>query len=141
MLNEIIKGVSMALNTTFGDNYRSYQNDVKQGLKPPCFFIAALKPSLSPLVGRRYMSHNPLDVRFHPKNGGDNAELFRVAGEMMGALEYITLPNGDVIRGTNREFEVVDGVLHFFVTYSTPLIKDTEETPMETLETYVGAKG
>ena len=33
MLNEIIKGISMALNAAFGDGYEIYQNDVEQGLK------------------------------------------------------------------------------------------------------------
>ena len=37
MLNEIIKGISMALNAAFGDGYEIYQNDVEQGLKEPCF--------------------------------------------------------------------------------------------------------
>ena len=39
MLNEIIKGISMALNAAFGDGYEIYQNDVEQGLKEPCFLI------------------------------------------------------------------------------------------------------
>ena len=32
MLNEVIKGISMALNTAFGDEYEILQNDVEQGL-------------------------------------------------------------------------------------------------------------
>ena len=44
MLNEIIKGISMALNAAFGDGYEIYQNDVEQGLKEPCFLIAVLQP-------------------------------------------------------------------------------------------------
>ena len=49
MINEIIKGVSMKLNATFGAGYKIYQNDVEQGFKEPCFFIAVLKPDISPL--------------------------------------------------------------------------------------------
>lgn len=37
MLNEIIKGISMALNAAFGDEYEIFQNDVEQGLEEPCF--------------------------------------------------------------------------------------------------------
>lgn len=47
MINEIIKGVSMKLNATFGAGYKIYQNDVEQGFKEPCFFIAVLKPTFS----------------------------------------------------------------------------------------------
>ena len=43
MLNEIIKGISMALNAAFGDGYEIFQNDVEQGLKEPCFFIASVE--------------------------------------------------------------------------------------------------
>ena len=77
MLNEIIKGISMALNTAFGDGYEIYQNDVEQDLKEGCFFIQVLKPELSPLLGRRSMKRNPFDVLYFPKAPGNNAEMFR----------------------------------------------------------------
>ena len=37
----------MKLNATFGAGYKIYQNDVEQGFKEPCFFIAVLKPDIS----------------------------------------------------------------------------------------------
>lgn len=138
MLNEIIKGVSMKLNTTFGSRYKFYQNDVKQGFKPPCFFLAVLNPELTPLIGRRYINRNPLDIRYFPRDGADNGDMFIVALELMEALEFITLPNGDLVHGTGMNYEVVDGVLHFFVNYNLTLIKPTDNTPMETLAVDVG---
>ena len=138
MLNEIIKGVSMKLNATFGNRYKAYENDVKQGLKPPCFFIGVLKPGLSPLVGRRYLSTNPLDVRFIPADSGRNIEMFNIAAELLEALEYITLPDGDMLRGTGMNYEVVDGVLHFFINYNLTRIKPVEKFPMETLSVDMG---
>lgn len=140
MLNEIIKGVSMKLNTVFGEKYKIYQNDVRQGLKKPCFFLAVLNPTLTPLTGRRYMSRNPLDVQFIPADDTKNAKLYEVGWELMAALEYIKLPGGDSLRGTSLNFEVVDGVLHCFVNYNLPLNKPTEEVKMETLDVDVGTK-
>ena len=32
----------MKLNAAFGAGYKIYQNDVEQGFKEPCFFIAVL---------------------------------------------------------------------------------------------------
>lgn len=141
MLNEIIKGVSMKLNTSFGNGYKIYQNDVKQGLKEPCFFIAVLQPELSPLLGTRRMNRNPLDVQYIPSDPGENAEMFSVAGKLVEALEFITLPGGDLLHGTKMNYEVVDGVLHFFVNYNLPMIRPRDETYMETLETDVGTVG
>ena len=36
MLNEVIAGISRKLNTTFGDGYEIYENDVKQGSVKSC---------------------------------------------------------------------------------------------------------
>ena len=105
----------MKLNATFGAGYKIYQNDVEQGLKEPCFFIAVLKPDIAPLQKNRFMNRNPLDVHYFPTSGRNNAELFAMAGDLMECLEFITLPNGDVLHGTSMSYEVQDGVLHFFV--------------------------
>ena len=88
MINEIIKGVSMKLNATFGAGYKIYQNDVEQGFKEPCFFIAVLKPDISPLQTNRFMSRNPLDIHYFPTSGRNNTELFTVVGELMECLEF-----------------------------------------------------
>mgnify|MGYP000009979225 CR=1 FL=1 len=141
MLNEVIKGISMALNTAFGDEYEIRQNDVEQGLVNGSFFIQVLKPELTPLLGRRSMKRNPFDVMYFPKAPGNNAEMFTVAETMMEALDFITLPSGDLLHGTSVNYEIVDNVLHFFVNYNLPMIRPAEETYMETLETEVGTIG
>lgn len=130
----------MKLNAAFGAGYKIYQNDVEQGFKEPCFFIAVLKPDISPLQKNRFMNRNPLDVHYFPTSGRNNAELFAMAGDLMECLEFITLPNGDVLHGTSMSYEVQDGVLHFFVNYNLTLRRETEETAMETLETTVEPK-
>lgn len=38
MLNEIIKGISMALNAAFGDGYEIYQNECGTGFERTLFF-------------------------------------------------------------------------------------------------------
>lgn len=140
MLTEIIKGISMKLNAAFGDGYKIYQNDVEQGLKEPCFFIQILKPELSPLLGRRSLKRNPFDILYHPSAPGNNVEMITVADRMMEALEFITLPNGDSLRSTGINYEIVDDVLHFFVNFNHTQIKPYEETTMETLDVEVGTQ-
>jgi hypothetical protein len=134
MLSEIIKGVSMKLSATFGDGYEIYQNDVKQGLTEPCFFIAVLNPTLQPLIGRRYLERNPLDVQYYPAQSEKNTEMFSVAATLLDCLEFITLPNGDQLHGTSMNYEVVDNVLHFFVNFNLILKKPTDDPTMETLD-------
>lgn len=138
MVNELIKGVSIKLNATFGDGYEIYVKDVKQGLKEPCFFIAVLQPERRPMLGPRSFQTNPFDIHYFPEDETDNGEMIGVAERMMDALEMITLLNGDLIRGTNRKYEIVDGVLHFFVNFNMHLIKPVDATPMETLDVETG---
>lgn len=141
MLNEIIKGISMALNAAFGDEYEIFQNDVEQGLEEPCFLIAVLQPEVTPILGRRFIKRNPFDIQYFPSAPGNNAEMFTVAEKLIEVLDFITLPNGDQLHGTSVNYEIVDNVLHFFVNYNLPMIRPTEETYMETLETEVGTIG
>lgn len=140
MLNEIVKGISMKLNATFGDGYKIYQNDVKQGLEEPCFFIQILKPQLSPLLGRRFMVQNPFDVLYFPADPGNNAELIDVAEKLMGCLDFITLPNGDLLHGTGISYEIVDDTLHFFISYKHTSHTVEEKNAMETLDVDAGTQ-
>lgn len=134
MLNDIITGIAKALGAIFGPGYRVYKNDVKQGLTEPCFFIATLKPDQKPLLGERSICHYPFDIHFFPKEPGTNEELYDTAERLAFGLRYITLPNGDMLRGLSVSYEAVDGVLHFFVTYNMIAVIPKELPSMETLE-------
>ena len=51
-------------------------------------------------------------------------------------LEYITLENGDLLRGYNRKAEEQNGILNYFVSYNLFVNKVREkEASMETLST------
>lgn len=67
--------------------------------------------------------------------------MITAAETMIGALDFITLPGGDLLHGTSVNYEVVDNVLHFFVNYNLPVLNPLNKTYMETLETEVGTIG
>lgn len=138
MVNEIRDGISIKLNATFGDGYKVYLKDVRQGLKEPCFFVALLQPERRPMIGPRSFQTNPFDIHYFPIDEADNGEMITVGEQLMEAMEIITLLNGDLIRGTNRKYEIVDGVLHFFVNFNMHLIKPVDATLMETLDVETG---
>lgn len=127
MVNNLIDGISVKLNEVFGNEIRIYSGSIKQGLKEPCFFIKSLKPSQKQIVGPRYFREHTFDIHYFPSKQGNNEEMHEemhdVAFQLFNALEYITLLNGDLILGTNMNYEVVDGVLHFFVDYNFHVIK------------------
>ncbi|WP_102274092.1 phage tail terminator family protein [Cytobacillus massiliigabonensis] len=129
MINGIIDGISIKLYQEFGDGYEIYSEEIKQGLIEPCFFIAFLRYGQTQIIGQRYFKEHFFDIHYFPVSTQDkNFELNEVAEELTDALEYITV-NGDLVRGTNLNGEIVDGVLHFFVNYNMHVYKAKDPIP------------
>jgi len=122
MVNELIDGISLKLNYTFGDGFRIYSENVTQGLQEPCFFISALNPSQSQIIGNRFRSLNPFVINYFPASLNPNIEMHSMAIRLFDALEYITL-NGDPVRGTRMHYSINDDVLQFFVDYNLFVLK------------------
>lgn len=134
MVNNLIDGISVKLNQVFGDDYRIYSENVNQGLQEPSFFIAVLNPTQSQVIGLRFFKEHPFDIHYFPSKDGGNQEIQDVASTLFEALEYITLLNGDLVRGTEMHYEKVNDVLHFFVKYNMFVHKQVEVADeMETL--------
>lgn len=133
MVNDLIDGISIKLNQVFGDRKRIYSESVKQGLKEPCFFIAVLNPLQTQVIGNRYFRQHPFDIHYFPELQDNNNELHGMASDLFNALEYIALENGDLVHGKEMHYEIVDGVLHFFVDYNMYVKK--VEVPADNMET------
>ena len=134
MINAIIEAISISLNVEFGDDYEIHMEEIKQGLKEPCFFIACLNPTTEQFLGKRYQCTNQFCVQYFPKTADKRRECTDVAERMIWCLEYITL-DGDTkpIRGAKMRYEIVDGVLNFFVNYDLFILRSEEQTAMETI--------
>ena len=140
MINKIVQGISVKLNALY-PSAEIYQQDVRQGLVPPAFFINVLNASVSPLSNHRYFMEGNLDILYFPEDAGDNALMQQVGMDLMDELEFITLLDTTVLHGTSMSMEIVDNVLHFMVSYNQPLLKTKGEiTEMETQETEINLK-
>lgn len=135
MTNEIIKGIAAALNGTFGSEYDVYAEDISQGFKEPCFSISHILSDRSAKLPNRYLSRNKFDVHYFPKSEHrKKAEILSVAESLFLSLEYINVLD-NLCRGTKMSYEIIDGVLHFFVNYDVYVTKDKVPEPyMMTLE-------
>lgn len=135
MITEIIEAISVALNSEFGDDYEIHMEEIRQGLVEPCFFITCLNPSLKPLAGNRYQCTNQFCINYFPKSEEKQQECNAVGERMIWCLEYIT-KDGDSkpIRGTKMNYDVIDGVLNFFVNYDCIVTKTQSQTAMENLD-------
>lgn len=132
MITEIIEAISVNLNAEFG--YETYMEEIKQELTTPCFFIQALNPTHELFRLNKYFRTNDMVIQYFPQSKTDyQRECNGVAERMRWCLEYITLydsPN----RGTEMKWEVIDGVLNFFVNYDVFEYRIEEQEVMETME-------
>ena len=142
MINSIIEGISTALNAEFGDKYKIYANELKQGLKEPCFFISCIKPTSRRFFNRRYFREQPFCIQYFPESRNrETEECNDVTDRLFLCLEYITV-TGDLMMGTKMRSELVDGVLNFFVNFDLFVKINPDEIPvMAELSQTVSAKG
>lgn len=132
--NDIIDGISLKLNELFGDNYKIYTNNVKQDLEVPCFFVKSLPSNKKVLIGNRYENSLNLVIHVMLEDSEDKAEKLNDIADKLYELEYITLSNGDILKGFDMKTEESDGVLLFFITYKYFTYKtNTEDVKMENL--------
>ena len=142
MMNGIIAGIGKALSDEFKDTYQIYMEQIPQGFKEPCFFIKMLKLDEKQMVGERYFRRYFFDVRYYPDKHKKSQSIWGVADRLQDILEMIKTPEGHLLRGTDRNAEVEDNVLHYFVSYNMFVIKPkNREEYMENLQQKQGVKG
>lgn len=143
MIQKIIEGISSTIYEEFGGEFTIYSEEVKQGLKEPCFIISCVRTGHKAEMRRVDTQNNLFWVQFIPKeNGRENAECYSVAERLARCLKYITV-GGDLVRGVDIHYEVNEGVLTFSVTYRMRFVEQCEQpdTEMEALQKSVNLKG
>lgn len=132
MINKIIDGISIAINSEFGDTYDIYTESVEQGFQKPCFSILCLNPTINQKLGNRYFRTNQFCIHYFPSTHDKRNECMEVVERLIDALEYIKIGD-DLQRGNGMHYEVIDDVLSFFVNYDMFVMKApmNEEIAME----------
>jgi hypothetical protein len=139
VIQDIIDGVVAALLEAF-PGVKVYTEQVKQGLKEPCFILRLLNPTSEQFFGNRYYRTNLFSVQYIPESTTDaKAECYDVNDRLFQVLEYITV-GGDLQRGTDMRGEYSDGVLIFLVNFNMFVQFSPELDPMEELSVENQAK-
>ncbi|MBQ8248498.1 MAG: hypothetical protein IJY93_01265, partial [Clostridia bacterium] len=129
--NMVLDGITLAIRLAYpGSHIES--DSLEQGLETPAFILLLVSGEQIAQVGSRYKRPSRFDVLYFPTKGRE--ECCAVADELRSVLELITLPSGDMLRGTGMSFEITDGVLHFFVSYNHFVCRKADETMMEKIK-------
>ena len=125
---DVRREVIKKLDSIFSDK-EIYGEEIKQGFKEPCFFVAQINTDHKQELGRRYKRTHSFDVQYF---GSSNQDMENMALRLYEDLEYLLAYKA---RAASMNHQVTGGVLHFFVDYTVRLIKEEELYPkMEYLE-------
>jgi hypothetical protein len=117
MVNEMLKGISTQLFDVFGAGYKYYVENVEQTLTKPCFTIDSIMPLQRSRSRVLYDRTIPVVVHyFTDEDTTKKADCYDKAELIVEALEYVPF-HGDLLRGENISYQLVDDVLQVVVTY------------------------
>lgn len=143
MIASIMQSISCSIHAEFGDTCKIYAEEVKQGLKEPCFFISCISPTNRLFFNRRYLREHPFCIQYFPADESRaKEECYEVLERLYSCLEWIKNQSGDTMMGTKMRSEFIDGILNFFVSYDLFVCKQDKELPkIEELSHHTTAKG
>lgn len=134
-VEDLINAVTKRLDSAFGEEYEIYaKKDVVQGLKEPCFFVAIVETRETRLNKHYYLRDIPISISYFPKQKGNNVELQNMGFRLLDEMEDVETVGGELLRGVDMTYTVIDSVLHFFVKYNLMLKAVPEDADkMQTL--------
>lgn len=134
---DVAKLIRYALREEYpASKYDVYHESIEQGFVEPCFSIRLLSQTMQEYPNGRTLLTPHFDVRYFPKNERRNEDCSAVAARLMLLLR--ALPG---VRATDMEYEITDGVLHFFVSYPHFVREEIPQEQMETLDAEYTAGG
>lgn len=140
MVNDIISGIVIKIDSLFGDDTIIHTEGVEQDFQEPCFYVKLLRASQKQVLNNRYYLEHSFDVHYFPGTADKNAEMHDAASKLIG-LEYIT-SGGSLKRGTKKSYQIVDGVLHYYVQYNYYAYLTKEEAEkMQSISVHNGIGG
>ena len=117
MLQKILNAVTKQIYTKFGYK-RIFTDEVEQGAKTPYAFVTAEPSPRVKLAGDRYEETTTVSVIIEIDVSDDMFDKLREIGSQLEEhLEYITLSDGDKLRGDNFHIVIQEGYIDFTVDY------------------------
>lgn len=107
-------------------------DDVEQGFEEPCFFIHVMNSKFKSEPHHYVLTTSQVVISYYPKKHKASA-CYEMLDEL--SCKVNRLPEIHIF---NKEFEVVDNVLHYAFTATTRLKEDIEEVKQRVLKRVEG---
>lgn len=127
MHKELMNAAVLTLRELFGRECRIYTTSVRHQAEAPCFLVSFQKLEIKPVVGRRYQKTFHLEIQYLPAGELISEALNQVSEQLMEGMEYLTLPDGSMIRGTDCSCTFAEDILTLSVSYSMFFIRQKEK--------------
>lgn len=104
-----------------------YKEKVEQGLKYPSFFILQLNVTQEGDLRPYKWLNFQMNIRYRPTKdyNSKRSELDQLGLDMIDGLEEVEV-EGKPLRGRDMNYEIIDGVLQFFINFRMRVKKEQE---------------
>lgn len=127
-ISDIETAITRKLRQDFGSGYKLYTDEVPQNFKEPCFFVQFLNLEQFDRLGNQWQINTLFNVQYF----GPKARNFTL--EVQQALNIVELLNGQYMRSTSKNSEVVDGISHNFMNFNFTLIEVEAKEFMDSIQ-------
>lgn len=130
MTDLLTDAIGRALTREFGEGYRVYDEEIRQGLERPCFFISCENPSERLFLGSRYLRENRFRIMFFPEEESRAKKSCRNTAERLFGCLRLLDAQGELFMGRRMNSNIENGILSFFVSYDTFLYRSSDKAPV-----------
>lgn len=136
---DVRNAVTQALQAAFPD-IPVYGEEPDQTQDSPRLYVRLPEGTHTQEMGRRFRRENPVVVRYNPSGALPNEDMYAMAERLTAELQQVSL-SGRPLTGRDMRFEIAEGVLMFYVTYSFVVAAQEPADPaMQTLDHREGIK-
>lgn len=126
MYKELLNAMIKKLEELF-PKARIRTTPMEEGIMEPYFQVGILESTEKHVNGQRYLRSISMYADYDPKNSEQPfMDINLVLGVLMDELEFLSLEDGSLLRGSNRKGKNKEGILHFLVDFDVYILKTKE---------------
>lgn len=139
---KMVENISREIHDYFGDDYKTYGDNIEQGLEEPCFLITIISNMINHYVGDYYIVNMAVEIQYI-ETGAEREKLSQVETGLFECLENVRdIELGALFCSKNRQSSVTAGenVLNFSLEFEYFLRKQEAKEYMKEYKNYINAK-